>query len=490
MKRSTIYLLAMVLLTTSCKKYLDVKPQSQVAAEALFTSPQGFEEALNGVYTRCSQGDIYGTELTMGLPDVLAQDWTMTPNEDYFLNYLQSMLYNYKDINFISKKDGIWNGLYNAIANDNLLLQYADSSKVLSGTEYPLVKGEALALRAYMHFDALRLFAPSFLTGASTAAIPYVTTFSNKVTPTSTVADVITKVLKDLNDAKTLLRTADPILTASYTVGYPSDTSSETASSSLFLQNRRTRLNYYAVCGELARVYLYMNDKANALSNALEVINSRKFPFTSQADLLNPDTKLIDRILYKELLFCWYIPTTTNSLVNLFGVSGGSNTSFNANSLKMTTDMGNLIYETAGAGATDLRFKQWFIPSTDLYLSKYARDPQSNRDSLVAPALRLSEMYYIAAEASYGIDPVKAVSYVDSVRAARGVDPMQVTSQADFMTQLVREARKEFIGEGQIFYMYKRLNMGIVGPTGIVNTPTDKVFVLPLPINEIEFGGR
>ncbi|MHA4810057.1 RagB/SusD family nutrient uptake outer membrane protein [Flavitalea flava] len=487
MKRLTIYLLPLALLTTSCKKYLDVKPQSQVAAEALFTSPQGFEEALDGIYTRCSQGDLYGTEMTMGLPDVLAQDWMVTPNEDYWLNYLQSMLYNYKDQNFISKKDGIWNGLYNAIANDNLLLQYADSVKILSASEYSLIKGEALALRAYMHFDALRLFAPSYLTGAGTAAIPYVTSFSNKVTPMSSVADVIRQTLKDLNDAKALLRTVDPILNAPYTVGYPSDTSSETISPNLFMQNRRNRLNYYAVCGELARVYLYMNDKTNALSNALEVINSRKFPFTKQSDLINPDDRLKDRILYKELLFSWYIPTMNVTLINYFGVNG---TSTNGNALKMTTDMGNQVYETAGAGAADLRFKHWFKPTDLLYLVKYSRDPQTNRDSLVAPALRLSEMYYIAAEASYSIDPVKAVSYVDTVRAARGVDPMQVSTQTDFMTQLIREARKEFIGEGQIFYMYKRLNMGIVGPTGIVNAPTDRVFVLPLPINEIQFGGR
>lgn len=482
MKRIIIYLLPVMLLSSSCKKYLDVKPQSQVAADQLFSTPQGFEQALNGVYTRCSQSDLYGKEMTMGLPDVLAQDWTVAPNADFFLNYLQSILYNYQDQNFINRKDGIWSGLYNAIANDNLLLQYVDSGKVLPAAEYPLIKGEALALRAYMHFDALRLFAPSYLTGASTAAIPYVTVFSNKVTPTSTVADVIKQTLKDLNDAKALLRTADPILNASYTVGYPSDTSSETSSPNLFLQSRRSRLNYYAVCGELARVYLYMNNKPEALSNALEVINSRKFPFTSQSDFINPDATKKDKLLYKELLFSWFIPTLKDSLYNQFDSKD--------NSLHMTTDMGNLVYETAGVGASDLRFKEWFTPGVSLYFAKYTQDPNGNLDSLVAPALRLSEMYYIAAEASYDIDPVKAVSYVDTVRAARGVDPLLVSSSTDFITALIKEARKEFIGEGQIFYMYKRLNMGIVGPTGIVNAPTNKVFVLPLPINEIEFGGR
>src|ERR1700754_4105779 len=101
MKRSIIYLLPVMLLTSSCKKYLDVKPQSQIAADQLFSTPQGYEQALNGVYTRCSQGDLYGKEMTMGLPDVLAQDWTIAPNADYFLNYLQSILYNYGDQNFI-----------------------------------------------------------------------------------------------------------------------------------------------------------------------------------------------------------------------------------------------------------------------------------------------------------------------------------------------------------------------------------------------------
>ena len=483
MQRFIIYLLPLILLVSSCKKWLDVKPESQVASEELFTTPQGFEDALNGIYTRCSQSDLYGTELTMGLPDVLALNWLISPNADY-LNYLQASLYNYKDQNFITKKDGIWQGLYNAIANDNLLLQNVDSGKVLSPAEYPLIKGEALALRAYMHFDVLRLFAPSFLTGAGTPAIPYVTTFSNKVTSTSSVADVIKLILKDLNDAKVLLRQADPILSPGYVVGYPGDAAAkETSSDTLFQQNRRQRLNYYAVCGELARVYLYMNDKTNALSNALEVINSRKFPFTDQSDFINADPTLKDRILYKELIFDLAIPTLNNTLVNYFGFNGNG-------SLYLSSDMGSTIYETNGVGATDLRFQQWFKPGANLFLTKYSRDADTNRHPLVAPAMRLSEMYYIAAESSYGSNPVQAVSYIDTVRSARGIDPLQVSSPSDFITQLVKEARKEFYGEGQIFYMYKRLNLGIVGPTGIVNPPTDNTFVLPLPLTEIEFGGR
>src|SRR6202000_228444 len=107
--------------------------------------------------------------------------------------YVQTSLYNYADPNFVYRKDSTWKGLYNAVANCNMILQNVDSKKsVLSATDYGIIKGEALAMRAYLHFDVLRLFAPSYLNGASTSAIPYVTQFSNKVTPLSTVSGIIT----------------------------------------------------------------------------------------------------------------------------------------------------------------------------------------------------------------------------------------------------------------------------------------------------------
>ena len=489
MKRSIIFLLPIIVLLGSCKKWLDVKPESQVAADQLFTNKEGFEEALNGVYTRCNDKNLYGAELTMGLPDVLALDWLVAPGADY-LGYLQTSLYNYKDQSFVTRRDSIWGGLYNAIANDNYLLQKLDSgSGILPSSEYALIRGEALALRAYIHFDLLRLFAPSYVAGAGKAVIPYVTTFSNKVTPASTVADFLKLAARDLNDAKALLKTVDPILSPTYYVGYPGgpnigDTSSELKNPNLFLQNRRQRLNYYAVCGELARVYLYMNDKTNALANAQEVIQSNKFPWTDFNDFTNVDPQKKDRILYKELVFGWPIPKVDKDLVLYFYFQTN-------NGLYLSGDMAQRAYETGGVGGSDLRYAQWFTPGTQYLLVKYKRDATANLHPIIAPALRKSELFYIAAECSYASNPTQAFAYMDSVRFNRHIGThFSATSEDDFLAQLTREARKEFYGEGQIFYMYKRLNRGIVGPTGIVNTPTDANFVLPLPENEIEFGGR
>jgi hypothetical protein len=482
-----ISLVFSILVFASCSKWLNVKPESQVAAEQLFSTQAGFEEALNGVYTRCSQQGEYGDELTFGFPDVLAQNYSI-PAGDY-QGYLQTSIYNYTDINFISRKDTVWSGLYSGIANCNLLLANIENGKsLLSAVDYGVIKGEALAMRGYLHLDLLRMFAPSYASNPSAPAIPYVTDFSDKVTPLSTVSGAMALIIQDLDSAKGLLKPVDPILSAGYVVGYASDpTATELSNASLFLQSRRTRLNYYAVCGALARAYLYMGDEADALSNAQEVITSGKFPWTNTADFISANPETIDRVLYKELLFCWYIPTMGLTLQNRFVDVTGS---------YISADGGANLYQTGGVGGSDLRYKQWFQPISDasgsrLDLIKYSRDVDTNLVPIVAPALRLSEMYYIAAECSYDANPVQAEAYVDSVLFHRGIGVgMSAVNKQDFLNQLVQEARKEFYGESQIFYMYKRLGIPIVAPSGLSYPASNSIFVLPLPNNEIEFGNR
>jgi hypothetical protein len=110
----------------------------------------------------------------------------------------------------------------------------------------------------------------------------------------------------------------------------------------------------------------------------------------------------------------------------------------------------------------------------------------------MAPAIRLSEIYYIAAECTFDSDPEKAWGYFNTVRLNRGIGAT-ITNEPSkdvFLNELVKESRKEFYAEGQIFYMYKRLNRAIVGQSGIIYSPADNIFVLPLPDDEIQFGTR
>lgn len=488
MQKQYLLIILTTLVLASCNKWLDVQPESIVADDELFKTEAGFQESLNGIYTRCTGQDLYGYELTSGLPEVLAQNYYIFQDDKW--GYKQTSLYNYKDPVFVSRKDLAWMGLYNTIANCNLLLQKLDQNRsVLSPLNYALIKGEALGLRAWLHLDALRLFGPSFGTEPTAKAIPYVASYSNKTTPLSTVTEALTKMTEDLNSARELLKPVDPIVTAGYIVGYPGDTTTrELRNPSLFLQNRRHRMNYYAVCGMLARIALYAGKKEQALASALEVINAKKFPWTKTADFITADTKKKDRILYPELVFCLFNNRSTQIYADRYSSS--------LSSLYIEANAGNNLYESGSVGAEDHRFKQWFklvmdVSGSRLELQKYLRDGEENLHPLVAPALRLSELYYIAAECTWDADQAKALEYFNTVRFNRGIGtPLNATSKEQFLNELIKEARKEFYGEGQVFYMYKRLNKNIVGASGSSIPASQAIFVFPLPNDEIEYGQR
>ena len=480
-------LLACIMVFTSCSDWLDVSSDSEVEKTELFKTEEGFIEALNGVYSRCTKSDIYGNELTFRYLDVLAQNYTFSSD---YMGYRETSEFNYNDPLFISRKDATWNGLYNALSNCNLIIENIDSKESLFlNDNYKLVKGEAFALRAYLHFDLFRLFAPSYVTNPDAEAIPYVTSFSVKVTLQYTVTEVLEKIIADLNTAKLLLEDVDPILSDFYKVGYEDDENTAENEGILFLQNRRHRLNYYGVCASLARAYLCLGNNTEALNNALEVINSEKFPWTKKEAFTEPDLTKRDRILYTELIFSWYIPTANISLRQNF--ENGTT------SLITNFSQGNAIFEVNGVGADDLRYKNWLSKATDgiseyLQLVKYHREEDENKHELLAPAIRLSEMYYIVAEATFDSNPAEAWGYFNTVRKNRGIgtEISDESSSEKFKSELIKECRKEFFGEGQIFHMYKRLNRDIVGHSGVTIPADNKIFVLPLPNDEMEFGQR
>ena len=75
--------------------------------------------------------------------------------------------------------------------------------------------------------------------------------------------------------------------------------------------------------------------------------------------------------------------------------------------------------------------------------------------------IRLSEMYYIMAEYyARNANFIEAGKMLDAVRSARGIisNTSNIISLDDFISKLLKEIRKELIGEGQLYFQYKRLN--------------------------------
>lgn len=101
------------------------------------------------------------------------------------------------------KINSFYGNLYKVIADVNGLLNSIDARKeVFEGNNYEVIKGEALAIRAFCHFDVLRLFGPVPTNLPEGTILPYVTTVS--IVPNHLVSynDFITKLLTDLDEAE------------------------------------------------------------------------------------------------------------------------------------------------------------------------------------------------------------------------------------------------------------------------------------------------
>ena len=102
--------------------------------------------------------------------------------------------------------------------------------------------------------------------------------------------------------------------------------------------------------------------------------------------------------------------------------------------------------------------------------------------------IRLSEMYYITAECEPKVSDGN--SWLNQIRTLRGLPEITITDENELMSKLRIEYLREFWGEGQIFFMYKRLFVNILNTENGHNTSTYGAsaarYVPPMPAKEIE----
>ncbi|MGX5819451.1 RagB/SusD family nutrient uptake outer membrane protein [Chitinophaga lutea] len=470
MKKNTIIILALCLTGfASCKKWLEVTPKTEVKGTVLFSTQDGFRDALIGIYSLMTTTSSYGSDLTMSTTEVLGQayDNVRTTAGHNFENVGK---YLYTDAQVEARFAAIWRQQYKCIVNANIILANIDEKKSVFATgNYQLVKGEALALRGLLHFDLLRLFAPSALTGADKKAVPYVTAYTNVPVDQPTVAEAIGKIIKDLTDARELLRTVD-------TYGPDRATLPANPDNDL-LRNRQYRMNYYAVTGLLARVYLYKGDKANALAAAKEVMASGLFPMF-ELNGGGVTTQPGDYVFPTEQLFCLKVAGLKDKYAATYFPELTVSNSPSAFTINNTT-----LTQLFPAGVnTDYR-NNWF----DVATSSAKRITKYNFNTII-PVLKMSEMYLIAAECEPDVqEGVK--TYLNKLRAHRGLAGLDAAAatRATLDAEIMMEYRREFIAEGQLFFFYKRLNIAKLPPITQFADPA-AVYVIPIPNAEIEFG--
>ena len=472
MKRLYIFI-GLLFSLTSCNDWLDVELDNKVDDDKLFNTAEGFKEALAGVYSSMSKSSMYGGRLTMEYVDVLAQYYNSNSTYEYWEDY------DYENSGCRSIISGMWNNLYSCISQANCILEWADKNAgVLSESDRNQIRGEALALRAFLHFDLYRLFAPDVKWAQNAEGIPYNKEFGVSLPPMYSTKEVVQLVINDLLEAEKCLQN-DPIqnvvpymIRTSTSAGDVVDKAAKDE-----MDKYVARMNLYSVKAMLARAYQARGEYVAAVSKAKEVIDSGKFRLL-EATSIDQSENMVDLLFSDEHIFSLRNKELSTYTKSIFKETSGGTTA-----LRMEGS-----YNLYDGNQDDFRYSKWYV---DFDFIKYVPDSNSIFTTKV-PLIKLSEMYLLIAECTYDTDPDEARRYVNMLRRHRirgnqeGAGDWMYLSRED----IFKEMRREYIGEGQMWFAHKRNRLNLSGGlTGTIEA-SDDIFVFPLPDAEIESGNR
>lgn len=495
-KQNIIFCFMAMILFASCSDFLDVQPKTEIREDKMFESESGYKDALIGCYMMMGSPTLYGRDLTVCMLDAVAGQYEMKTTSNPYYRASQQR-YDVMDATFLN----LWTEQYKIIANVNALLGMLEEKgkAMLHPTHYAIIKGEALGLRAFLHFDLLRMFGwgnlkqnPSDL---DRLTIPYVVRYHKSTTKQSTERDVLTYIHNDLTEAEKLLAYYDPYGPENKDEDY------ELPNEDKFYTNRRNRFNYYALQVMKARVYMWEGKYQEAL-NCLEptfITNSPISWVDADRSIFVKDEKERDLSYTVEHIFNLDIANMyedpLKQYVESYIIQNGFSVSNNENFFFISKTNGEELYEIAdGTGLSDYRYLEGLdrTDASSWRFLKFKEVPGStSKAKNKMPLMRKPEVFYYVSECYNELgNPKKAVNILNQVRVARGIlyekNLPETLTKEDVDKEIEKEWRKEFFSEGQMFYYYKRLGKPV--PQAAVSE--DDLYVFPLPSREVEIGGR
>lgn len=467
MKKNTliITIILLLLVNVSCSNWLDVSPRTERPEDEMFDSENGFKDALTGVYLEMIDNQAYGEFLTMSKIENLVNFWTVAAGsaEEALSQH------DYTNASAETVIQNMYGRLYKIILAANAILEHIDGKKTLFATgHYEAVKGECLAIRAMCHFDLLRLFGPvpSQVTDAS--VLSYVTTVGPELNPLLSVAEYKELLYDDLNEAESLLQEH-----WNFQVSIEDE----------YFKYTSIRMNLWSLKGLKARVALWFGEYGDAYESAMEVINATDDTGEKLFTLGSAETFANNYfVLPCEHVFALYRFDMDAKYSSLFG-GGTLYKGESENTIK------NDLFNNSGSDIRELNLWEQIELSNGApryVLKKYkTRDKvtSAEQDIQNIPLIRLSEMYLIAVEAGQRTD---VEGLWEEFRMSRNLNLVDLPdSREERMEVLVPEYQKEFYAEGQVFYLYKRLNLSKDNGLWLWSGSTPVNYVLPLPKTEV-----
>ncbi|HCV82489.1 MAG: RagB/SusD family nutrient uptake outer membrane protein [Zunongwangia sp.] len=396
------YILALVIIgLNSCTDFVEVDPPKNIlVSETVFEDPATVESALANVYYTMRQQGIVGYDLSADM-GIYADEM------DYYgsnSNDLSVYIHSITPIN--SNVSNYWNNAYTLIYAVNDIINGVEDSSALSVEEKATFKGQALFVRAFLHFTLVNIFGD----------IPLITTPDyrmNNTTGRTPVNEVNEAIIEDLILAVSLMDASDPT-------------------------GERVIPNKAAANALLARVYLYTENWELAESTSTILI-----------DQFELETNLSNVFLKESVETIWqFKPDPTNirntSEANQFIIQTSS-----GNHYALTNVLMNSFEEE------DLRREQWVgnftsaDGSTSLYFPYKYKALLSEVESLeYSIVFRLAEQYLIRAESRAQLGNISgAQNDLNNIRNRAGLDDTAAGTQSTLLAAILQERFVELFSE-------------------------------------------
>lgn len=485
MKNRFIYIILVLLLSaSSCNKWLEMNPRTEVPTEDMFAKEQGFKDALIACYTKLVDVKLYGESLTMLNIEFMAQHY-----DNGGLSTEQKSIKNFEYKATSSEKTikDIYAGLYNVIVQANIILDNIETRGSVIETDQvrDAIKAEALAIRAFCHLDILRIFGQMPNNPVKKVMLPYAEKVTKEAIPYYSFAEYTKKLEVDMVEAERLFKKADPSVDYSLKeLNDLKDVDKKPIDVSTFFQYRRFRFNYYAVKALQARMYNYVGEKSKAMEAAKAVIEAKTAAGNKYMSLSGND----------ELKAEFYsLPSECLLAFHDMGINKRTERYFDTQRIRyyLSTKAKNDDLFAGRNGTNNRSFLQWGSvknnKGVELHSAKkYVFTTPMSEDLLLTekqfvPILRLSEMYLVVMESTNSIEEFNR--YYKEYMLARDEQVNDVTDMGSIKKILLAEYRIEFWGEGQMFYTYKRF-----GETNMM-WKTDRAvgeedYIVPVPSTE------
>ena len=196
MKKISIFLVSIsVLGLFSCNNELDLQPLDRLTADTFYNNRADFDGAIFASYS--SIQDFWGTstetlsergefwKITMVITDDVAAD---AVTSDQISRDVDNLLIRSADVPYAAAYTQIYEGIYRA----NLVLANLDGDNDLTAEDRTVLDAEARFLRAWFHFQALKMF------GTPPLAMEIIPGINDQALPNATQDALYTAILADL----------------------------------------------------------------------------------------------------------------------------------------------------------------------------------------------------------------------------------------------------------------------------------------------------